>query len=123
MKKTKYRRKIKEEPSPKKVSIINVFNQETEIKISMINSNLTYNESEKRAEDFKAILECPVVSIEDLQAHSWNGIPASRIWLILGYRSQAWKILLRYCPTNKETREYALTKKRKDYFAMVDTYI
>lgn len=39
------------------------------------------------------------------------------------HRSLSWKILLKYCPTNQDNIHVALTKKRKDYLSMVDTYI
>lgn len=39
------------------------------------------------------------------------------------HRSLAWKILLKYAPTNRNNLELSLKKKRTDYFTMVDTYI
>ena len=35
----------------------------------------------------------------------------------------SWKLLLKYLPTNKDNQSQTLNRKRKDYFAMVDTYI
>ena len=42
---------------------------------------------------------------------------------ILDYRSNSWKILLKYMSTNIDNQEQSLQRKRNDYFRMVDTYI
>lgn len=47
---------------------------------------------------------------------AWDGIPTQ-------HRSKSWKILLKYLPTNLDTMQQTLARKRKDYFVMVDTYI
>lgn len=39
------------------------------------------------------------------------------------HRSQTWKLLLKYMPTNQENQIPTLVRKRKEYFVMVDTYI
>ena len=35
----------------------------------------------------------------------------------------SWKILLKYIPTHKDNQVQSLSRKRRDYFSMVDTYI
>jgi hypothetical protein len=38
-------------------------------------------------------------------------------------RCEAWKLLLKYMPTNQENQLQTLKRKRKEYFVMVNTYI
>lgn len=38
-------------------------------------------------------------------------------------RSTAWRLLLKYMPTNQENQQQTLQRKRKEYFVMVNTYI
>ena len=39
------------------------------------------------------------------------------------YRGVVWKLLLKYMPTNKDNQQQSINRKRKDYQAMVNTYI
>ena len=91
--------------------------------MALNNDNLEYNESGRRVDNFKAILGNAVVDIETLKELSWKGIPNSMTYISLELRPLAWKLLLGYCPTNSESRAFVLTKKREDYFSMVDAYI
>jgi len=88
-----FRKKEKTE-LPQKLNIINVFNKEEEYKGNEINSNLKFNCSEKRVADFERILSAPIVNLEQLKQLAWDGVPEA-------FRSKAWKILLKYMPTNK----------------------
>jgi hypothetical protein len=48
------------------------------------------------------------VSLAELRRLSWNGIPPP-------HRALAWKLLLGYAPTNRQRREAALARKRREY--------
>jgi hypothetical protein len=54
---------------------------------------------------------------------AWDGVPQSNYDFKLDSRSDAWKLLLKYMPTNKDNQQQTLKRKRKDYFVMVNTYI
>ncbi len=41
----------------------------------------------------------------------------------LEHRSEAWKVLLKYMPTNQENQLPTLLRKRREYLLMVNTYI
>ena len=105
--------------------MVNVFNKEEEVTKSTNNTNLTYNNSDKRLEEFAKLLDSSIVNIEKLKDLAWDGIPLSKYLVlnVLEYRSVCWKLLLKYMPTNKDNQEQSLNRKRRDYFVMVDTYI
>lgn len=44
-------------------------------------------------------------------------------FLTLALRTSAWKLLLKYMPTNQDNQLQTLQRKRKEYFVMVNTYI
>ena len=50
----------------------------------------------------------PTFEVSELKKQTWGGIPAS-------LRALVWPILVGYLSTNKNTRESALTRKRKEY--------
>ncbi len=58
----------------------------------------------------------PIINYETLQSLSWEGIPAE-------YRGTCWRILLKYMPTNSETREASLRLKREEYQEIVRNYV
>jgi hypothetical protein len=49
-----------------------------------------------------------IVNMAELKSLCWNGIPPP-------HRPLAWKILLRYLPTNKARRSQTLARKRAEY--------
>lgn len=58
--------------------------------------------------EFERVIKMSVVDIETLRKLAWNGIPSE-------HRSQAWKILLGYVPTNTSRRVQTLKRKRSEY--------
>ncbi|EGR26927.1 TBC1 domain member 22b [Ichthyophthirius multifiliis] len=68
-----------------------------------------------RIEKFKQILDQRIIDYDKLQSLSWDGIPSQ-------FRGKVWRVLLKYLPTNRDTQENTLNRKRKDYADMVDTY-
>jgi len=87
-----------------------------EVKVSSQNKNLQYNHSDKRLEDFAKLLDEKIIDIEKVKKLAWNGVPVK-------YRAPVWKLLLKYMPTNKDNQVQSINRKRKDYLAMVNTYI
>ena len=61
-----------------------------------------------RMNKFKRILQASSVSLSDLRASSWSGVPDE-------VRAISWQLLLGYLPTNSERRVAALERKRKEY--------
>ncbi|KAI9006032.1 rab-GTPase-TBC domain-containing protein [Gaertneriomyces semiglobifer] len=61
-----------------------------------------------RASKFKALLDLPVIDLEQLRKLSWSGIPDE-------IRSTVWKLLMGYLPASADRREATLTRKRKEY--------
>lgn len=61
-----------------------------------------------RIDKFKRILQASSVSIPDLRALAWSGVPAE-------VRAMTWQLLLGYLPTNSERRISTLERKRKEY--------
>jgi TBC1 domain family member 2 len=61
-----------------------------------------------RINRFKRILQASSVSLTDLRALAWSGIPGE-------LRAMTWQLLLGYLPTNSERRVSALERKRKEY--------
>ena len=61
-----------------------------------------------RINKFKRILQSTSISLSDLRATAWSGIPDE-------LRSITWQVLLGYLPTSAERRVATLERKRKDY--------
>lgn len=61
-----------------------------------------------RINKFKRILQSSSVSLSDLRALAWSGVPEE-------VRAMTWQLLLGYLPTNSERRVSALERKRKEY--------
>ncbi|KIW25185.1 uncharacterized protein PV07_08386 [Cladophialophora immunda] len=65
-----------------------------------------------RINKFKRILQASSVSLPDLRAAAWSGIPEE-------VRAITWQILLGHLPTNSERRVATLERKRKEYLDAV----
>ncbi|KAJ1544236.1 GTPase-activating protein, partial [Cladochytrium tenue] len=65
-----------------------------------------------RFNKFKALLDSPIIDIEELKKLSWKGVPDE-------VRPTVWKILMGYLPTNSNYRSETLQIKRRQY----DTYV
>jgi TBC1 domain family member 2 len=61
-----------------------------------------------RINKFKKILQASSISLTELRAASWNGIPEE-------LRAMTWKLLLGYLPASSERRVSTLERKRKEY--------
>jgi TBC1 domain family member 2 len=61
-----------------------------------------------RINKFKGILQSSSVSLPELRAAAWSGVPEE-------VRAVTWQILLGYLPVNGERRVATLERKRKDY--------
>ena len=61
-----------------------------------------------RINKFKRILQTSSISLAELRALSWSGVPEE-------VRAMTWQLLLGYLPTNSERRVSALERKRKEY--------
>ncbi|RFU36162.1 hypothetical protein B7463_g192, partial [Scytalidium lignicola] len=61
-----------------------------------------------RINKFKKILQATSISLPDLRAAAWSGIPEE-------VRSMTWQLLLGYLPTSSERRVSTLERKRKEY--------
>eukprot|EP01038_Epipyxis_sp_PR26KG_P006443 gene6443-8864_t len=55
------------------------------------------------------------VDMELLRKLSWNGVPSQ-------YRPEVWQILLGYMPSNRDRRESAIIRKRKEYLDSIPLY-
>jgi hypothetical protein len=85
----------------------------------------TYNTSESikkekktpvyRIVKFDKLLNEENVDLKELRKLSWNGIPYE-------YRPVVWKMLLGYLPINKDRRENAIARKRKEYLDSIPIY-
>ena len=81
---------------------------------SPLPTNATAKETEanstrlSRINKFKRILQASSVSLPDLRASAWSGIPEE-------VRSISWQVLLGYLPTSSERRVATLERKRKEY--------
>jgi TBC1 domain family member 2 len=64
---------------------------------------------------YDQLLSLDVVKLGDLRKLSWNGVPAR-------YRPIVWKLLSGYMPTNRDRRETALQRKRREYEEAVAQY-
>jgi len=102
-----------------KVNLNSVYNKEEDYKPmsttqKSISSNNSY--SERNALKFKKMVEeDAIVDLEALKKLAWQGIP-------LEYKSIVWKILLKYIPLNKESRESTVSRKRQEYANFVEMY-
>jgi TBC1 domain family member 2 len=67
-----------------------------------VNSRIT------RINKFKKLLQASAVSLPDLRALAWSGVPEE-------VRSMTWQLLLSYLPTSSERRVATLERKRKEY--------
>ena len=67
-----------------------------------INSKIT------RIHKFKKLLQASSISLPELRALEWSGIPHE-------VRAVTWQLLLSYLPTNSERRVTTLERKRKEY--------
>ena len=61
-----------------------------------------------RINKFKRLLQASSVSLPDLRALAWSGIPEE-------VRAMTWQLLLGYLPANSERRVAGLERKRKEY--------
>ena len=61
-----------------------------------------------RINKFKRILQVTSISMTELRASAWSGIPEE-------VRSISWQVLLGYLPTSSERRVATLERKRKEY--------
>lgn len=65
-----------------------------------------------RINRFKRILQSSSVSMSEIRAAAWSGIPDE-------VRAMTWQILLGYLPVNSERRVATLERKRKEYLDAV----
>ena len=68
-----------------------------------------------RLAQFEKILQSDTVDIKALRRVSWNGIPSD-------YRTEVWQMLLGYLPINKERRDPAIIRKRKEFQDSIPVY-
>lgn len=61
-----------------------------------------------RINKFKKLLQASAISLADLRALAWSGVPEE-------VRSMTWQLLLSYLPTSSERRVATLERKRKEY--------
>ncbi|KAG9234796.1 GTPase-activating protein-like protein gyp1 [Amylocarpus encephaloides] len=61
-----------------------------------------------RINKFKRILQATSISLPDLRAAAWSGVPEE-------VRVMTWQLLLGYLPTSSERRVGTLERKRKEY--------
>eukprot|EP01083_Nonionella_stella_P039489 107403_1 len=63
----------------------------------------------------RKIMDAKNLDLGKLRKSCWNGVPAA-------LRSEAWKLLLGYLPTNHDRRETTLKKRRAEYAGFVEQY-
>lgn len=61
-----------------------------------------------RINKFKKLLQASSISLPDLRASAWSGLPSE-------VRAMSWQLLLGYLPTSSERRVAALERKRREY--------
>lgn len=61
-----------------------------------------------RINKFKMLLQASTISLPDLRALAWSGVPEE-------VRAMTWQLLLSYLPTSSERRVATLERKRKEY--------
>ena len=64
---------------------------------------------------FDQLMEAENIDMDQLRKLSWNGIPPEM-------RPFVWQIMLGYLPTNKNRREQAVERKRKEYVDSIPLY-
>ncbi|KAK4121424.1 RabGAP/TBC [Parathielavia appendiculata] len=74
----------------------------TQKEMDTINSRIT------RINKFKRLLQASTISLSDLRALAWSGVPEE-------VRAMTWQLLLSYLPTSSERRVATLERKRKEY--------
>lgn len=74
----------------------------TQKEIDNINSKIG------RINKFKKLLQASTISLADLRALAWSGVPEE-------VRAMTWQLLLSYLPTSSERRVATLERKRKEY--------
>lgn len=67
-----------------------------------------YNTRISRINKFKRILQTSTISLPELRASAWSGVPEE-------VRAMTWQLLLGYLPTSSERRVATLERKRKEY--------
>ena len=67
-----------------------------------------YSARISRINKFKKILQATSISLTDLRAAAWSGVPEE-------VRAMTWQLLLGYLPTSGERRVGTLERKRKEY--------
>lgn len=70
--------------------------------VDAINSRIS------RINKFKKILQSSTISLPELRALAWSGVPEE-------VRAMTWQLLLSYLPTSSERRVATLERKRKEY--------
>jgi hypothetical protein len=73
------------------------------------------NVSAYKISQFEQILNKENVDLSTLRKLSWNGVPEQ-------FRTEVWQMLLGYMPVNKERRESAITRKRREYLDSIPMY-
>jgi len=68
----------------------------------------TMNSRISRINKFKKILQASTISLTDLRAAAWSGVPEE-------VRAMTWQLLLSYLPISSERRVATLERKRKEY--------
>ncbi|ORY39113.1 RabGAP/TBC [Rhizoclosmatium globosum] len=74
----------------------------------MLVSVAELNSKAIRFKKFEALLEQPIVDMDQLKKLSWMGVPEE-------IRHTVWKLLMGYLPTNSTLREKILAQKRGEY--------
>ncbi|QDS71784.1 hypothetical protein FKW77_009354 [Venturia effusa] len=67
-----------------------------------------HNTRISRINKFKRILQTSTISLPELRASAWSGVPEE-------VRAMTWQLLLGYLPTSSERRVATLERKRKEY--------
>mmetsp|Transcript_22823 Transcript_22823/g.31302 ORF Transcript_22823/g.31302 Transcript_22823/m.31302 type:complete len:458 (+) Transcript_22823:52-1425(+) len=78
-------------------------------------STLDKKASSYRIALFDKVLQSETVDLKALRRLSWNGVPSD-------YRTEVWQMLLGYLPLNKERRESAIIRKRKEFQDSIPVY-
>lgn len=68
-----------------------------------------------RSEKFSNLINVDHTDLSELRKLAWRGIPAS-------YRPICWRLMCGLLPTSRERRSATLTKKRNEYWKLVDRY-
>lgn len=82
---------------------------------SSSSSLASMNRKPYRVGQFDQIMESENIDLNQLRKLSWNGIPSQ-------LRPMVWQIMLGYLPTNKNRREQAIERKRKEYLDSIPLY-